>query len=116
MANTVPTPATSATRDALVERVRALLAGRMVREVRMFGGLSFMVDEQLVVAARGEDELLVRVDPQRQDELLARPGARPATMGKDREMGPGWLAVSGPGLADDVQLASWVEIALEHQR
>jgi hypothetical protein len=37
----------------VAERVRAALAGRQVREVKMFGGLAFMVDERMVVCVSG---------------------------------------------------------------
>lgn len=63
----------------LVDRVRAELASEpSLREVQMFGGLSFIVNEKMVVAVRNSD-LLVRVDPQRHDALVARPDAATAT-------------------------------------
>ena len=66
----------------LVERVRAALTGRPpVREVRMFGGLAFMVDDRMVVRVRRDGDLLVRAAPERADELLALEGAGPAEMG-----------------------------------
>ncbi|WP_259390726.1 TfoX/Sxy family protein [Actinomyces sp. 2119] len=83
----------------LVERLRALLAGKaVVREVFMFGGWSFMVNERLVVSALKDGGLLVRVDASRHDELLARPGASQAQMGAGRSMGPGWLEVGASAL------------------
>jgi hypothetical protein len=102
-------------RDALAERVRAALpVGRPVREVSMFGGLSFMVDGAMVVAAGRDGDLLVRIDPARHAELLGVAGARPAVMGADRPMGPGWVRVSVDGIATDEQLALWVGVGLEH--
>ena len=75
--------------------VWALLpAGHAVREVPMFGGLSVLLDERMVVAVRRNDSLLVRVDPARSAELLGVDGAEPAAMGAHRSMGPGWIAVS----------------------
>lgn len=98
----------------LAERVRAALAPHgEVREVSMFGGLSFMLDDRMVVAVRGGD-LLVRIDPVRSAELLTAPGAQPATMGADRPMGPGWMIVTADGLTTAEQLADWVEVALQH--
>ena len=105
----------TAAREALAGRVRAALpADRPVREVPMFGGLSFMVDDSLVVAAGRDGDLLVRIDPDRHDELLAVPGARPAVMGTDRPMGPGWIRVADDGLATDEQLAFWTQVGLDH--
>jgi TfoX/Sxy family transcriptional regulator of competence genes len=109
-------PAMTAEREALADRVRsALPQDRPVREVSMFGGLSFMVDDSMVVAAGRTGDLLVRVDPAGYDELLNVPGAKPAMMGTDRPMGPGWISVAQDGLSTDNQLAFWIQVGLEHQ-
>jgi TfoX/Sxy family transcriptional regulator of competence genes len=106
----------NAEREALAERVRAALPqDRPVREVSMFGGLSFMVDGSMVVAAGRDGGLLVRVDPARHEELLGIPGAEPAVMGSDRPMGPGWIRVSPDGLTADEQLLFWTRVGLEHR-
>lgn len=102
---------------ALVERLRTLLAGEpVVREVSMFGGRSFMVNEKMIVSASRDGGLLVRVAAGRHDELLARPGAAQAEMGAGRDMGPGWIDVDADAIAGDEQLADWIAIAMEHNR
>lgn len=78
----------------------------------MFGGLSFMVDERMAVAAGRDGDLLVRTDPARYDDLLQR-GGTPAYMGKDRPMGPGWLRVPGEEIEDDHELEIWVEVGID---
>ena len=104
----------TAQREVLAGRVRAALPrDRPVREVSMFGGLSFMVDDSMVVAVRRDGGLLVRVDPARNDELLNAPGAKPAVMGADRPMGPGWITISSDGLTTDEQLEFWTQVGLE---
>jgi hypothetical protein len=109
--------AMTAQRDALAGRVRALVPpGRSVREVSMFGGLSFMVDDALVVAAGRDGDLLVRTDPARHDELLEVRGAKPAVMGADRPMGPGWIAVGDDGLTTDEQITFWIDVGLAARR
>lgn len=101
--------AASPERDALALRIRAgLPADAPVREVGMFGGLAFMVDERLAVSARRAGNLLVHVDPARYDDLLSRPGARPAEMGTGRAMGRGWLVVDAGVLDDEATLARWL--------
>ena len=106
----------TAERDALAGRVRSTLPhDRPVREVSMFGGLSFMVDDSMVVAVGRDGDLLVWIDPARHDELLDVPGTRPAVMGADRLMGPGWIAVSREGVATDEQLAFWTQVGLDYQ-
>jgi TfoX/Sxy family transcriptional regulator of competence genes len=59
--------------EDLAARVRALLAGRVeVSERQMFGGLTFMIEGNMCCGVNG-DELIVRLDPDREDEALARP-------------------------------------------
>lgn len=96
----------------LAARIRSALAPRPTRERAMFGGLSFMVAEKLIVAARGDSSLLVRVDSARADELLEIEGAEPAEM-KNRAMGRGWMTVRGESLATDERLEFWLGVALE---
>jgi TfoX/Sxy family transcriptional regulator of competence genes len=95
------------------ERIRALLADApTTREVAMFGGLSFMVNDKMIVNVRRSGDLLVRVDPHRSPELIADHGARPAEMGAGRSMGPGWLDVPAECTADDDQLRLWIDVAM----
>jgi len=102
---------------ALIERLRQLLSGEAsVREVSMFGGRSFLVDDKLVVCARKPGDLLVRVDPERHDALVDRPGAAQAQMGRGRDMGPSWLDVAADAIASDDALSFWVGVALEYNR
>jgi TfoX/Sxy family transcriptional regulator of competence genes len=102
-------------RQTLVARVRAALPrDGAVREVSMFGGLSFMLDNRMVVSVNRDGSLLVRVDPGRSAELLSVPDAQPAVMGADRPMGPGWITVTANGLTTDQQLTDWIEVALQH--
>jgi TfoX/Sxy family transcriptional regulator of competence genes len=98
--------------DVLAQRVRGLLHAGHVREVRMFGGLSFMVDELMAVAARRDGDLLVRCDPARREDLLLH-GGQPAYMGKDRQMGPGWLTVPSERIQQDEELASWIQVGID---
>ena len=102
-----------ATTDDLPDRIRdALHTGRSVREVRMFGGLCFMVTDKIVLGAMGDGALLVRVDPARSQELLTVDGAKQAEMGAGRSMGPSWVSVVPEGVVEDSALNFWVEEAL----
>lgn len=102
---------------ALVERIRGQIADDLaVREVSMFGGRAVMVNEKMIVSAQKDGGLLVRVDPDRHDELLERPGADQAQMGAGRDMGPGWIEVAADATRDDDRLASWVEVSMEYNR
>ena len=96
----------------LADRIRAVLAGRpRVREVAMFGGLSFLVDEKLTVAARGDGTLLVHCPAERADALTGD-GVQRAEM-KGRPMSRGWLVVGAARIAGDDDLAHWVGLALD---
>ncbi|MBP2368484.1 TfoX/Sxy family protein [Pseudonocardia parietis] len=96
------------------ERIRAMLAAEpSIREVSMFGGLSFMVNDKMIVNVRRGGDLLVRVDPERSPGLVAEHGARPAEMGAGRSMGPGWVDVAGELTATDDQLRFWLDVAME---
>ncbi len=98
----------------LADRVRgALPEDRDVREVAMFGGLAFMVDEKMVVCvSAGGGDLLVRVSRSRDAEYLELAGARRAEMGAARSMGEGWITVDGEALAGDRALRFWTDAAL----
>ncbi len=99
----------------LADRVRSALSDRDdVREVKMFGGLALMVDERMVVCVSGGgSDLLVRVAPERDAELLGKPGARRAEMGKDRSMGEGWITVDEQALESDDDLQYWMDVSLD---
>lgn len=89
--------------------VRAALAGAgAIREVRMFGGIGFMLNDNMVVAASRRG-LLVRVGEEQQRDALSRPGARPMVM-RGRVM-QGYVYVDAPALTD-VAVRTWVQLAL----
>lgn len=91
--------------EELAAKIREFVAGESgVSEKKMFGGLSFLIGGNMAVAASGQGGLLVRVDPQESDELVASTNARPMEM-RGREMA-GWLRVDP---ADDAEVAAWVE-------
>src|SRR3954468_16613558 len=92
--------------EDLSERVREILASEEgLTEKRMFGGLAFLLDGHMAVAASSRGGIMVRVAPRREDELLTRPGVEPMIM-RGRPM-TGWLRVAREGLDDDA-LRGWV--------
>ncbi|MBA3303596.1 MAG: TfoX/Sxy family protein [Acidimicrobiia bacterium] len=94
--------------EDLADRIRALLADEPdVVELRMFGGLAFLVGGHMAVAASGQDGLMVRVDPAASEELVATTAAVPMEMrGKPMK---GWLRVDVDGLRTEPELAEWVD-------
>ena len=95
----------------LVDRVRTLLPGRPLREVRMFGVVAVMVDDAMAVGVHKDGSLLVRVDPAEDAQLLESPDASRAEMGAGRSMGEGWIRVESNALHSDSTLHHWVEAA-----
>ena len=101
--------------EDLANRIRELVAAEPdVTEERMFGGLAFLVGGNMSVAASGQGGLMVRIDPEDTDALLAKPHARPFEM-RGREM-QGWLRVDAEGLRSKRQLAPWVTRGVAHAR
>lgn len=101
--------------EGLAARVRDELAGEPgVAERRMFGGLAFLIGGHMAVAVSGQGGLMLRVPPDRLDELLAEPGAGPMVM-RGREM-TGWMRVDADAVTDDEVLARWVAVGRDHVR
>jgi len=95
--------------EDLAERMRAALVGTgAVREVRMFGGLCFMLNGNMV-AGTSKRGLLVRVGKEQQSAALARPGTKPMEMtGRPME---GYVFVDPPP-SDEQALRDWLSIAV----
>jgi TfoX/Sxy family transcriptional regulator of competence genes len=93
--------------EELARRIRGLIAEEPgLTEKKMFGGLAFLIDGNMAVAASGQGGLLVRVDPAQSDELMAGSSARPMEM-RGRTMA-GWLRVDTDDVGTKRQLAVWV--------
>ena len=93
--------------EKLAARIRSLLGERAgLTEQKMFGGLAFLVGGNMAIAASGQGGILVRVDPEQSDELVATTPAEPMEM-RGRRMA-GWLRVDAADVADDAALDVWV--------
>ena len=101
--------------EDLANRIRELLGDEPgVTEQRMFGGLAFLVGGNMAVAASGQGGLMVRVDPEQTDALVAKPGAARMVM-RGREM-DGWLRVGAEAVRTKRGLAPWVARGLAYAR
>jgi TfoX/Sxy family transcriptional regulator of competence genes len=99
----------------LASRIRDLLVGEEgVTETKMFGGLAFMVGGNMAVAASGQGGILVRIDPDDAEKLVARSGVAPMVM-RGKEM-KGWLRVEADAIKTKRQLTSWVERGMAQAR
>jgi hypothetical protein len=94
--------------EDLANRLRALLADEgPVTEKKMFGGLAFLLNGHMAVAASHTGGLLARIDPADTEAALRQPHAARMEMG-GRSM-DGWIAVAREGVKSDRELAGWVE-------
>jgi TfoX/Sxy family transcriptional regulator of competence genes len=101
--------------EDLAERVRKLIGSDPgLAEKKMFGGLAFLIGGNMAVGVSGQGGLLVRVDPQESDELVASSSAYPMEM-RGRQM-QGWLRVDSEDVRGDSELASWVERGTAYAR
>jgi TfoX/Sxy family transcriptional regulator of competence genes len=62
--------------EKLADRIREGLSGvKKVKEKEMMGGLTFMVNDKMCVGII-KDEMMCRIDPALQDDVLSRKGCR----------------------------------------
>src|SRR6202012_679119 len=101
--------------EDLANRIRELLGSeRGVEEKRMFGGLAFLINGNMSVAASGKGGLMVRVTPEDTEKLLARAHVSPMVMaGREAR---GWLRVAAEGVKPKRQLESWVTRGVGYAR
>jgi len=76
------------------------MAERGLEEKRMFGTRAFLLDGRILVGARKEGVLLVRVTEEKGATLLTEPGVSVAVMGA-KSMGPSWLDVAATAIESD---------------
>jgi TfoX/Sxy family transcriptional regulator of competence genes len=101
--------------EDLANRIRELLAGESdVTEQRMFGGLAFLVGGNMSVAASGQGGLMVRIEPEDTDALVAKPHAQRFEMRGSAMQG--WLRVDVEGLRTKRQLEPWVRRGVAYAR
>ena len=101
--------------EELADRIRGLLTNEPdLTERKMFGGLAFLVEGNMAVAANGQGGLLVRVDPTETDTLLATTNARLMEM-RGRPMA-GWLRIDSEDVRGEHELARWVELGTTYVR
>ena len=101
--------------EVLAERLRFVLEGEPgLSEKKMFGGLAFLVDGHMAVAAGSQGAMMLRADPEASADLLAVDGIAPMEM-RGRAMS-GWLLVDSSAVADDADLARYAARGVAHVR
>jgi TfoX/Sxy family transcriptional regulator of competence genes len=93
--------------EELAARIRELLGDEpAIAEKKMFGGLAFLVNGNMAVAASGQGGLMVRVAPSESAELVDASRARLVEM-RGRQM-PGWLRLDSDDVGTSDELEPWV--------
>lgn len=101
--------------DDLADRIRSVVQDEpALSEKRMFGGLAFLVNGNMAVAASSQGGLLLRVDPAQTESLVDHEHVRRFVM-RGREMN-GWLHVDVEVVDTDDELRRWVSHGLTYAR
>jgi TfoX/Sxy family transcriptional regulator of competence genes len=96
--------------EKLAERIRGVLGPHPgITEKKMFGGLAFLLDGKMFCGV-SNDELMVRVGPERHEEALRRKNVRPMDF-TGRPM-KGYVFVEPAGCRTGKAVQPWVEWSL----
>jgi TfoX/Sxy family transcriptional regulator of competence genes len=95
----------------LAERVRRALTHAPLEERRMFGGITFLLNGNMLCCV-SKHGLMARVGKSAETDALARPFAT-RCLGAGRPMA-GFIRVAPEGIADDRALAGWLRMALAY--
>jgi len=97
--------------EALAERIRLALARRKnVEEKKMFGGVGFLLNGNLLVGV-WKDSLCVRLGPEQAEKALPEPHVKEFDI-TGRPM-KGWVLVEPEGVQHDDQLKGWIQRAVK---
>jgi TfoX/Sxy family transcriptional regulator of competence genes len=99
--------------EILANRTREIISvtHKNVEEKKMFGGLCFMVNDKMCVGVEKE-RLMVRLDPEKYDEVLEKEGCTP--MDFTGKIMKGYVFVTINALNTKKKLEYWVKLALEY--
>lgn len=94
----------------LQDRIRHILADHPdIAEIRMFGGLCFTLNGNMLVGTMKSGDLMVRVGDVQNAEALAKPGAGPM-MFTGKAMN-GFINVDAGAIEEDAALRDWISMA-----
>ncbi len=89
------------------------LTHKKVEEKAMFGGLCFMVNDKMALGVEKE-RLMVRLDPERYDEVMEKEGCKP--MDFTGKVMKGYVFVDVAALGTKKKLEYWIKLALEYNK
>jgi hypothetical protein len=98
--------------EKVADRIRRIIGDDPnVSEKKMFGGICFMLNGNMLCGPTKEGDLMLRVGKERHEEALAKPHARKMDF-TGRPMG-GFVFVSPEGIGTKAKLAKWIAYATE---
>ena len=98
--------------QALFDRVETALSRVPgVKQKKMFGGVTFMVNGRMCVSV-GSNRIMCRIDPAKHDAAVKRKGAKTVTM-KGRQY-RGHVHVDANAVRTRRALDSWIKLALDY--
>jgi TfoX/Sxy family transcriptional regulator of competence genes len=96
--------------ETLAARIRAALARKKaVTEKKMFGGIGFLLNGNMLVGV-WKDSLIVRLGPEQGEEALLEPHVKEFDI-TGRAM-KGWVLVEPAGIEGDDELKVWIQRAV----
>jgi TfoX/Sxy family transcriptional regulator of competence genes len=97
--------------ESLAARIRGALARKKaVEEKKMFGGVGFLLNGNLLVGV-WKDSLCVRLGPEQAEQALLEPHVKEFDI-TGRVM-KGWVLVAPEGVEGDDQLQGWIQRAVK---
>ena len=97
--------------ENLAARIRKALARKKgIEEKKMFGGIVFMLNGNMLVGV-WKDSLIVRLGDEQAEAALLEPHVKPFDItGKPMKR---WAMVAPEGVEDDDQLKEWIQRAVK---
>ncbi len=97
--------------EAIAQKIRNALKNLdNVEEKKMFGGLAFMVNGKMCLAA-GAKEMMCRIDPQIHEQEVEKAGCSTVVMGGRNYRG--YIDVQEESLNRETDFKHWVDLALD---
>ncbi|HEV2403385.1 MAG TPA: TfoX/Sxy family protein [Candidatus Saccharimonadales bacterium] len=101
--------------EHLAEQIRNQLGLAVdVTEKKMFGGLAFLINGNMCIAASGQGGLLIRVDPKKTNKIISSNAGAEIMIMRGKEM-LGWLRIRNRDLGEK-ELANWVKLSTSFAR
>ncbi len=99
--------------DVLTRVRKALVNTPNVKEKKMFGGITFMVNDKMCISVSNH-RIMCRIDPMIHEEVTGKKGCQAVKM-REREY-KGYVYVSEDGIKTREDLDYWLGLALDFNK